>query len=221
MEIIKKSLGDQIYNVLKLEILEQKISFGEVLSNRYLQERFGVSSSPIRDAINKLHNDGLISNISRHGAVVMDLDYAVATEVNEILICITAYAVKLCSQKVSYKEITPELDYTIIYQEENIFNDDFFKYDYEFHKIFIDHSDNNRLKNLFKQYNVLHEVLVRKFYYTSDFTKRRWSIKEHKMIRDFFASGDIDGAVNQTELHYKKGSEWFKDFSNKKVSIDE
>ena len=69
MKLMRKSLSDQIYSVLKLEILKQKIPFGSKLVNRNLQERFEVSSSPVRDAINRLYNDGLISSITQSGEI--------------------------------------------------------------------------------------------------------------------------------------------------------
>lgn len=67
MAIVRKSLSDQIYDELKMEIIEQKITFGSKIVNRVLQERFQVSSSPIRDAINRLYSDGLIEQIDNTG----------------------------------------------------------------------------------------------------------------------------------------------------------
>ena len=75
--IVKKNLSEQIYESLKKEILDQKIGFGEKLINRSLQEKYGVSSTPVRDAINRLYVDGLLDNISNVGARVIPFDYKV------------------------------------------------------------------------------------------------------------------------------------------------
>ena len=66
MNIVKKTLSDQIYDVLRKEIIQQNIPLGSKIVNRDLQQQFGVSSSPIRDAINKLYQDGLISLQIQH-----------------------------------------------------------------------------------------------------------------------------------------------------------
>lgn len=95
MAIVRKSLSDQIYDELKMEIIEQKITFGSKIVNRVLQERFQVSSSPIRDAINRLYSDGLIEQIDNTGATVVNFDIVFYLEVNEILLGITNTAVKL------------------------------------------------------------------------------------------------------------------------------
>ncbi len=38
---------------------------GDKLTNRELQERFQVSSTPVRDAINRLSKDGLTQEVSK------------------------------------------------------------------------------------------------------------------------------------------------------------
>ena len=73
--INKKTLSDQIYDILKSEILRREIPFGSKLVNRALQARFRVSSSPIRDAINRLNQDGLITSIDKSGATVVEFNY--------------------------------------------------------------------------------------------------------------------------------------------------
>lgn len=85
MKLMRKSLSNQIYTVLKKEILHGAIPFGSKLVNRQLQSRFDVSSSPVRDAINRLYLDGLVSSITQSGAVVVEFTLDFYTEVNEVL----------------------------------------------------------------------------------------------------------------------------------------
>ena len=65
-KIIKQTLSEQIYNILKEDILSGRILMGDKLTNRELQERFQVSSTPVRDAINRLSKDGLTQEVSKH-----------------------------------------------------------------------------------------------------------------------------------------------------------
>ena len=73
MRVVKDLLSEQIYKILKNDIINSKINFGEVLVNKNLQERFEVSSTPIRDAILRLKEDGIIEEITRSGAKLIDL----------------------------------------------------------------------------------------------------------------------------------------------------
>lgn len=218
--INKKSLSDQIYDVLKMEILKSEIPFGDKLVNRTLQKRFGVSSSPIRDAINRLNQDGLVSSIDKTGATVVDFDYNFFLEVNEILLYIINTGVKLSSQKSDIKEVCNHLQNYISLQEKHIGTDKFFDYDYKFHKVFIDYSYNSRLKKLFKEYNVLHEMLVRNYYNPTIMQTQGDSIKNHRRIMDAYCKGEYDLATDFMEEHYKAAEDIFKIILKQKESAN-
>lgn len=211
MNLNKKSLSDQIYDILKLEILKSEIPFGSKLVNRTLQTRFGVSSSPVRDAINRLYQDGLISSIDNSGANVVDFDYEFFLEINEILLHIMKTGIVLSTEKANNEEVAAILDKYIILQESNVDSDEFYKYDYKFHKTFIDFSSNSRLEKLFEEYNVLHEMLVRNSFYLKRPEMKQESIKTHKKISDAYKTGDYDSALKLTEEHYKQAERLFKD----------
>lgn len=208
--INKKSLSDQIYDILKMEILKRKIPFGSKLVNRSLQTRFKVSSSPIRDAINRLNQDGLITSIDKSGATVVKFDYETFLEINEILLYIVNTGVKLSSEKANIEEATDELEKYLNLQEENLGTDKFYDYDYQFHKTFINYSYNSRLKKLFNEYNVLHEMLVRSFYEVGTLQIQENSINTHKKILNSYKNLDFNQTMKLTEEHYKVAEEIFR-----------
>jgi len=209
--INKKTLSDQIYEVLKMEILTSKIPFGSKLVNRTLQKRFEVSSSPIRDAINHLNQDGLVTSIDKSGATVVNFDYNFFLEVNEVLLYVVNTGVKLSYEKAVTEEVCKYLDKYLLLQEEHIGTDEFYDYDYKFHKTFIIYSKNLRLKKIFKEYNVLHEMLVRNFYGPGTLQTQEDSIKMHKKIVDAFREKDYQLAMELTEEHYKGAEKIFKE----------
>ena len=55
-----KTVTEQIYSVIKQDILSQKLLPGEKLTTKALQDKLGVSSTPIREALTHLQQDGLI-----------------------------------------------------------------------------------------------------------------------------------------------------------------
>jgi DNA-binding GntR family transcriptional regulator len=208
--INKQTLSDQIYDILKMEILKRKIPFGSKLVNRSLQTRFKVSSSPIRDAINRLNQDGLITSIDKSGATVVDFDYEFFLEINEILLYIVNTGIKLSSEKADIEEVSDHLERYLKLQEKNIGTDKFYDYDYQFHKTFIKYSNNSRLKKLFKEYNVLHEMLVRSFYEIGTLQIQENSIDTHKKIVAAYRSKDFTETMKLTEEHYKVAEDIFK-----------
>lgn len=221
MLINKKSLSDQIYDVLKMEILKREIPFGSKLVNRALQERFGVSSSPIRDAINRLNQDGLITAINKSGATVIDFDYNSFLEINEVLLYIVNLGVKLSFEKSDLEKVCKDLEKYLLLQEKYIGTDEFYDYDYRFHKTFITYSKNSRLEKIFKEYNVLHEMLVRNFYETGTSQIQEDSIMMHKKILNAYRSKDYQLAMSLTEKHYKDAEEIFKKVLKQREELEE
>ena len=96
--IIKLTLSEQIYNILKEDILAGTIPLGAKLTNRELQERFQVSSTPIRDAINKLNQDGLIGEVTKTGAQLISFDFEYSGELNEFILALSCQAVALSAR---------------------------------------------------------------------------------------------------------------------------
>lgn len=210
MLINKKTLSDQIYDILKMEILKREIPFGTKLVNRTLQKRFEVSSSPIRDAINHLNQDGLITSIDNSGATVVDFDYDFFLEINEVLLYAVNTGIKLSFEKSNIEEVCKHLEEHLLLQEKYIGTDKFYDYDYKFHKTFIEYSKNARLKKIFDEYNVLHEMLVRNYYESETFQIQEDGIEIHKQIMDAFRAKDYQSAMTLTEKHYKGAEQIFK-----------
>ena len=94
----RRSLSEQVYDVLIHDIVTGQIALGDRLINRELQTRFGVSSTPIRDAINKLYQDGLIRELTNSGAQLIDFDQQYAEELNHFIMMLACEALALAAQ---------------------------------------------------------------------------------------------------------------------------
>lgn len=67
-----------VFDVLREEIISLALAPGTMLSRQELQERFGFSSTPIRDALMRLQEERLVDIFPQHATVVsaIDLDLA-------------------------------------------------------------------------------------------------------------------------------------------------
>jgi DNA-binding GntR family transcriptional regulator len=72
-EIRPKSLRAQVVEVLERAIITGIYKPGQRLVERDLVERFGVSSIPIREALQELENRGLVSKRHNYGCTVIQL----------------------------------------------------------------------------------------------------------------------------------------------------
>ncbi|MGI5932881.1 MAG: GntR family transcriptional regulator, partial [Eubacterium sp.] len=85
MAVIKRvSLVDQVYEKLRERIVSLKIPFGSKLNVSKLQEEYGVSSTPVREALNRLLNEGLIEFENNVGARVIDITENDVRQIQEI-----------------------------------------------------------------------------------------------------------------------------------------
>jgi len=60
MENLKTKLSQKISDILRQEILQNKITEGDHFNEAVLAERFGVSRGPIREALRILETEGLV-----------------------------------------------------------------------------------------------------------------------------------------------------------------
>ena len=69
--IKKQSLVDQIYQRLRENIITMQLPLGSHLNVNELQSQMGVSCTPIREAINRLQQEGLVVYENNVGARVL------------------------------------------------------------------------------------------------------------------------------------------------------
>ena len=72
--IQKRSLVDQVYERLRGDIITLQLPLGSRINVNELQDTLGVSCTPIREAINRLQQEGLITSENNVGARVLTLE---------------------------------------------------------------------------------------------------------------------------------------------------
>ena len=63
-----------VFETLRQEIIALTLAPGTVLSRAELQDRFGLSSTPVRDALMRLQEEGLVDVFPQHATVVSPID---------------------------------------------------------------------------------------------------------------------------------------------------
>lgn len=98
-KIKKQSLVDQIYSSLREDILGLKFPMGSRLNVNELQEELGVSSTPLREALNRLQQDGLVVLEANVGASVLTLDAHDVAEIDELAFALQSAAVRFSLER--------------------------------------------------------------------------------------------------------------------------
>lgn len=93
------------YGALLSEIREGRLSPGDRLRETDLAARFGVSRTPVREAIRQLEADGLVTHLPRIGATVRKLDYSEVMELYEMRSVLECTAARMAARAASEVEI--------------------------------------------------------------------------------------------------------------------
>ena len=203
----RQTLSEQVYEQLKDDIIHHRIGFGEKLVNRELQKRFGVSSTPVRDAINHLQLDGLLDEITNVGARVVSFDLHFTRELNELVLLLNLGAMDLIIQNDRLSELTAALEE--IYAEWDSIRcmDDYVRLDCLFHQTFFTYCGNQRLVDVYSRYHVLMEMLVR--LYAGDTAQRSSCIHQHEQILKCCQNKDVSSLRQALRDHYTLAADWF------------
>lgn len=68
------SLAQQAYITLKRDIISCKLRPGEVVVESELASAYGMSKTPIREALNLLRNEGFVQVLARRGTLIKPID---------------------------------------------------------------------------------------------------------------------------------------------------
>lgn len=93
-----KSISDQVYEVLKERILLGKISQGERLIESVIAEEVKTSRTPVREAFQRLVQEGLVERVPQGGVRVTVITPQMIKEVYGIRGVLEVYAVELACE---------------------------------------------------------------------------------------------------------------------------
>jgi len=153
MPLNKSTLSEQIYQILRSDILNQNIPLGTKLTLKNLQKQFDVSSTPIREALTRLTEEGLVRYYSNIGVNVIELTEQDLTELYQFMGDLDRLAILYSAAAPNRDRILAELSEAVTQttvieekgklQPEDI--SDWITYSDRFHLIFYDYCSNSRL----------------------------------------------------------------------------
>lgn len=210
MALNKSTLSEQIYQILRSDILHQRIPLGEKLTLKNLQKQFEVSSTPIREALTRLTEDGLVKYYSNIGVNVIELSRQDLTELYQFMGDLDRLAIlysgnsprreeicKILEDNITHTlELEEKAQHTSLSQEET---DKWIGYSDHFHLIFYDYCENSRLtlaaEKLRSQLTIFSNL-----YETQSEPQQRIG-QMHRQIFETYKNGDITKAGDLMKQH--------------------
>ena len=100
MGIKKTTLTDEVFHLLKSRIVDGSYAAGHKLKQDELCAELKVSSSPVREALNKLAAAGWVDSVPHAGKVVRKIDAAELQEIYAVRLALESLAVEQAASRV-------------------------------------------------------------------------------------------------------------------------
>lgn len=94
------SLGERAYLRLRDAIVRGVLPAGRKVSERSLATQLGVSAQPVREALQRLEQDGMVVTLPRRGTVVADVSPAQLAELGRIRAALEGVAAALAAERL-------------------------------------------------------------------------------------------------------------------------
>ncbi|WP_262030907.1 GntR family transcriptional regulator [Microvirga sp. Mcv34] len=133
----REPMARQVTRALRQAIVSMRIAPGEMLSEQDLAQRFGVSRSPVREALIKLSEAGLVRVLPQRGTQVVKISRAAVEDARFIRVAVECAVVREAALKAS-PVILAELNASLTRQrraQRATSSDDFMAMDEEFHRL--------------------------------------------------------------------------------------
>ena len=101
-----KSTKEKAYRVIREEILSNRLRPGQSLNERSLAQRLKVSKTPIREAIQLLHKEGLIELVPQKGAFVAQITLNDIREIMQIRLGLEPLAASVAASSHNTEELS-------------------------------------------------------------------------------------------------------------------
>ena len=201
----------QFYNQLKKMIFNGTFKPGERINETQLAKSFGVSRSPIREAMRLLEKDGLLKADDRNGFSITSLTAKDVDEIYKIRIPLEQLAVELVIDEADEKELAI-LEKQLEETEKAIHNGtedtEIIHLNQNFHELLVDFSHNRHLKNLLEHVNDLIHF-CRILNYTGDH-RAETILSEHRKILEEVKKKNKEAAKQYVMAHFNHDCEHLK-----------
>jgi DNA-binding GntR family transcriptional regulator len=207
----RRNLGDDVYRILWSRIIARDLHPGEKLSDLKLSSELGVSRTPVREALHRLLQDGVIEAQPNRGFFVKSFSAKDIDEIFEIRAALEALAMRAmvtCHPHEDYEWALNQLDeveelIAHARSEADIIraNERFLEIDQGFHTFLVEQSGNDRLMSLINGIWAQIAVFQKAGTYVPGYIEV--ALRQHREVITHLLEERHDSAVEALQLHIR------------------
>jgi DNA-binding GntR family transcriptional regulator len=195
---------EEVYTALQTWIVEGVYQPGETIRDQDLADALGVSRTPVREALQRLQDEGFVETATNRWTRVATLDLDEVRHLYPIIWTLEMLAISLAQPRLSTDDLDGMREANDRLREA-LTNKDAIaasKADYDFHLVFISQASNPDLMRM------LHEVKIRlrwlEVVYFRELIVAIQSHKEHEAILDALEKGLYEQAAQAIKTNWEE-----------------
>lgn len=197
------SLSEQVFSALQEDILNGVLAPGDALTEQRVSEELGVSRTPVREAVGKLEQEGLVRTIPNKGAVVVGITAKDISDIYTIRMHIEGLAANWAAGNITPEQLE-KLRSIVELQEFYVARRDYmqvWQLDTRFHELIYGSCNSPVLKNTLSSF---HHYIQRARELSLEKSGRAVpSVQEHRNILEALEKRDAAEAEKLTFEHIR------------------
>lgn len=199
------SIQSRVISAMRTRIINGEVAAGAALSELALADEFGVSRTPVREALKQLQTEGLVEIRPRVGTFVTSPSRREIIELFEIKELLEGAAARLLAQRGNVPELEA-LKENLAQADRAVRRDDRERYGtlvHDFHDLLIQGADNSKLEAHYR--TLMNQLAYARLVQTSLARPGRplESDNEHHLVLDLILQKDGDNAERVMREHVR------------------
>ena len=178
--IERRSLHDEVVGRLRAMILQGELRAGERIPERVLCDRFGISRTPLREALKVLATEGLIDLLPNRGAAVSRISAEGLREAFQVMGALEALGGELACARITDREVAAirKLHDRMVRHHRAGRLNDYFALNQKIHESILAAADNRVLAELYGRLR----GQVQRARFAANLSESRWrqAVAEHE-----------------------------------------
>lgn len=202
----KAPIREQIYEIIKNDIMVRKYNPGDKLSIASISKELDVSNSPVREAISMLERDGLVETYPNAGSTVISMSQDRLVYIAEAISAMLLGAFEICERAGKIDTLISMMQDALKTQIQHV-NDldehEYVRYSIAFEFSLVQCCENPYITRQYSQVADLFCLIVLYDHWHID-TNRRIAVMEHQNILNSIMDGDFSKTKALIYNHYHR-----------------
>jgi GntR family transcriptional regulator, rspAB operon transcriptional repressor len=196
-----RRVAEEVYDILRQKILACDLSPGERVDVGSISNQLGISRTPVKDALQRLSEQGLIEIHARKGTFVTRISPRDVRETFEVRAALEGKACQLLSGKISQPLIRHLRELNEAMFADNLDMLTHAKLNNEFHRLIVEHTGNQKLLKMYSELNA--QMQIARVHFRSVTWRSRGPrvVEEHDAIVDAMIENRPEDARRVMEEH--------------------